>query len=152
MATVERALLVTHGVDEVWSVLAAFGDISSWAPNVDHSCVISDQTDGIGAIRRIQSSRATVLETVVEWDEGEGLSYSIGGLPPVVRSVTNTWSIEPNEAGTTVRLTTEIQPGPRPPHRLVATVVGRRLGAASDQMLGGLASFLNGRSSIGVDR
>ena len=149
MPIVNRTTLVTHSVDDIWAVLAAFGDISLWAPNVDHSCVVSDRMEGIGAVRRIQSSRATVLETVVEWDETVGFSYSISGLPPVVRSVTNSWNLEPNEAGTNVRLSTNIQAGPRPPHRLAAMVVGRRLGVASDQMLGGLDAFLNGRASAG---
>ena len=85
MATVERALLILRPPDEIWQVLSEFADISSWAPNVDHSCILSDQTAGVGAIRRIQSGRATLVETVVEWEERSRLSYSIGGLPPVIR-------------------------------------------------------------------
>lgn len=152
MTLVERAALINHDANDIWNLLSAFGDISSWAPNVDHSCVVSERTDGVGAVRRIQTGRATVLETVVDWDEGERLSYSISGLPPVVRSVTNTWTLEPNEVGTNVKLSTLVEPGPRPPHRLIANVVGRRLGSASDQMLGGMVAYLNGRSSAGVDR
>lgn len=46
----------------VWQVLAHFGAISAWAPNVDHSCLLTHQAGGVGAIRRIQTRRTTVGE------------------------------------------------------------------------------------------
>ena len=137
---------VTASADAVWAVLADFAAISSWASNVDHSCLLSDQTEGVGMVRRIQSGRTTVVETVEHWEPGTALRYAITGLPPVIRSVTNRWSLEAQgdaaagtPIGTLVTLSTEIDAGSRPPQQLVAKIVGHKLGQASDEMLAGLA-------------
>ena len=140
MIEVIRAREIAAPPSDVWRVLADFGAISSWAENVDHSCVISESTEGVGAVRRIQTGRNTVLERVVAWEPPAVLSYSIEGLPPVVQSVTNTWRVVAEGDGSWVALTTTITPGPRPPHQVAARVVGRVLGKASDQMLDGLSS------------
>lgn len=142
MASVEKLTQIPAPPDEVWAVLADFAGISRWAPNVDHSCLLSEQTDGVGTVRRIQSGRQTVVETVVEWDAGQTLAYEITGLPPVIRCVTNTWSLAEARGGTTVTLTSQIDAGSRPPQKGIARVVGRVLGGASDQMLAGLAATL----------
>jgi carbon monoxide dehydrogenase subunit G len=143
VATVERTADLRHPPHAVWAVLADFGEISGWAPNVDHSCLMSEQTSGVGASRRIQTGRTTLVETVTEWEPGSRLSYAISGLPVVIRSVTNTWHLEPAGEATKVQLTSEIDTGPRPPQQLVARVVARVLGSASDKMLGGLARYLD---------
>ena len=70
--------------DDVWAALAAFDDISTWAPNVDHSCLTTEQADDIGATRRVQVGRNAMLEEIVDWQPGRELAYSITGLPPVV--------------------------------------------------------------------
>ncbi len=142
MATVERSITIDASAPDVWAVLADFPAISGWASNVDHSCLLSDQTDGVGMVRRIQTGRTTVVETVEHWDPGVLLRYAITGLPPVIRSVTNTWKLTPAANGTDVSLTTEVDAGPRPPQQGIAKIVGRKLGQASDEMLAGLADHL----------
>lgn len=135
-------MVIPASADAVWAVLADFPGISAWAPNVDHACLMSEQTEGVGMVRRIQSGRTTVVETVRVWEPGVALRYEITGLPPVIQSVTNTWSVLPHGHGTKVDLTTEIDAGPRPPQQGIAKLVGRKLGEASDQMLSGLAVHL----------
>lgn len=142
MATVEKSAHTPASPSEVWAVLSDFAGISGWAPNVDHSCLLVEQTHGIGTVRRIQTGRQTVVETVVEWRPGEMLSYDISGLPPVIRSVNNTWRLTAVDSGTDVTLTSVIDAGSRPPQKGVARLVGRVLGAASEQMLGGLTETL----------
>ena len=94
-------------------------------------------------VRRIQSGRTTVVETVTRWEPGVELSYALTGLPAVIRSLTNTWTFEPlsdaSSTSTTVTLTTEVDVGSRPPQKGIAKIVGRKLGQASDAMLAGLA-------------
>lgn len=138
MATVTKSTTVPASVNAVWAVLADFASISAWAPNVDHACLLSEQTDGVGTVRRIQAGRTTVVETVEQWEPGASLRYSITGLPPVIRSVTNTWSLTAGGDATAVTLTTEVDAGPRPPQQGIAKLVGRKLGQASDAMLAGL--------------
>lgn len=147
MATVTRSATIPASADAVWAMLADFAAISQWASNVDHSCLLSDQTEGVGMVRRIQTGRTTVVETVEHWNPGVSLRYAITGLPPVIRSVTNTWTLAPADGAaafprTTITLTTEIDAGTRPPQQGIAKVVGRKLGQASDEMLAGLAAHL----------
>jgi len=141
MAVVVEALTVDRPVATVWATLANFADISRWAPNVDHSCLTSDREGGVGAIRRVQSGRVALLETVTVWEPEQLLGYSISGLPSVIRSVTNTWSLRASGSTTDVTLTSEVDAGPRPPQQVVARVAGRALAKASRQMLDGLAEY-----------
>ncbi len=122
----------------VWAALADFGAISGWAPNVDHSCLMSGQTEGIGTVRRVQVGRTSLVERVVDWAPNLTLAYSIEGLPPVIRSVVNTWTLRETAGGTRVSLTSRVNAGPRPPQQLIAGLVARRLAKTSETMLAGL--------------
>lgn len=129
--------------DAVWAVLAAFGRISEWASNVDHSCLVTQTATGVNAVRRVQVGRNALLERVVEWEPGHQLSYVLEGLPPVVKSVINTWQLEPVGESTRVTLSTKIGPaGPRPPQQVAAKVFGRVLAKASKQLLDGLKAHV----------
>lgn len=145
MVEIAEKVTVTRPADETWMVLAAFATIASWAPNVDHSCLVTEHADGVGAVRRVQVGRNAMLERVVEWEPGRRLAYEIDGLPPIVRSATNTWRLEEVGASTTVSLTSTVDTGPRPPQQLAARVVGRMLARASRQMLHGLERHLEER-------
>jgi len=138
VATIKRTGVIDLPREQVWRVLGDFGAIASWAPNVDHSCLLTECTEGVGAVRRIQSGRVTLRETVKAWEPGKSLSYMIIGLPSVVRAATNTWRLDGSGGTTTVTIISEVDCGPRPPQRVIARVVGRRLAAASEQMISGL--------------
>ena len=142
MAEVASTLIIPRPPDVVWATLADFGEISRWAPNVEHSCLTTEQDAGVGAIRRVQVGRNALLERVVEWVPAERMSYTIEGLPPVVRSVTNTWQLAGAGDSTTVTVASRVDAGPRPPQQLIARVVGRVLARSSKEMLAGLASHL----------
>jgi hypothetical protein len=144
MATLERTALIDVPAAAVWAVLAEFDSISTWAGFVDHSCLMSEQTAGVGMARRIQMGRITVIETVTAWEPGAMISYALTGLPPVIRSVTNTWRLGASGDSTMVSLTTEVDAGPRPPQQVAGRVVGRKLGDSSDEMLTGLNAYLTG--------
>src|SRR4051812_43618241 len=103
---------------QVWDALAAFGEISGWAGNVDHSTLLTDRQEGIGTARRVQVGRMALIETVTTWEPEVSLAYSIEGAPPLARSVVNRRDLEadPGDPSTTyVTLTSEIVPlaGPR---------------------------------------
>lgn len=140
MTEVERTRRVAASPDAVWTVLADFGGIARWATNVDHSCLLRADDPGPGLVRRVQTGRTTLLETVEAWDAGTRLAYRIEGLPPVVRSVRNEWRLDPSDGGTTVTLRTTVDAGPRPPQQLIARLVARRLAKESESMLAGLAA------------
>lgn len=138
MAEIVEKTSIAASPGRVWASLADFGGISKWAPNVDHSCLTTEQTEGVDCVRRVQVGRNALLEQVIDWQVDERLSYAITGLPPVVRSVVNTWSLTPDGDATTVALTTQIDAGPRPPQQMVARMIGKPMAKASRQMLAGL--------------
>jgi hypothetical protein len=140
MSTVSRSTTVRTRPTEVWAVLADLASISSWAPNVDHSCLLTPEGAGVGAKRRVQVGRNALVETVQTWEPASSFSYAISGLPPVIRSVVNRWTLESVGDDTLATLTTDIDAGPRPPQQLIARIVGRRFAAASEAMLAGLAA------------
>lgn len=156
MTTVTRSRTIARPRSEVWAALADFAAIGDWAPDVDHSCLLrngdggdSDSGDGVavalGTERRIQTGRTTLVERVITAEDPGVLAYTIEGLPPVVRSVTNEWRLtDEGASGTVAVLTSTVDCGPRPPQQLVARLVGRRLARASDSMLAGLAHTLEG--------
>ncbi|MEO6629298.1 MAG: SRPBCC family protein [Aquihabitans sp.] len=150
MTEVFRTRNIAGTPAEVWEVLSDFGAISKWAPNVDHSS-LQQQPGGpdlasLGLVRRIQTGRRTLLERVVRWDEPRALAYEIEGLPKVVRSLRNEWTlVVDGDTGTTATLATRLDCGPRPPQQLGARILGRRLAKESDQLLLGLAHFMEDR-------
>ena len=146
-AVVTRGTTVDASPDEVWAVLADFDRISHWAADVDHSSYLSDQTEGVGTVRRVQVGRTVLVERVTEWDPPRFLAYDLEGLPPVVGGATNRWALRADGSGTAVLLTSTVDPGVNPPGRLVAPLLARRLAKASDGMLAGLATHLRGARS-----
>lgn len=124
----------------VWEVLADFDAIVRWGRAVDHSSAMTAQRVGVGATRRIQSGSTVVLERVTEWEPDRVLAYELIGLPPVVSEVTNRWEIRADGAGSAVTLTARVEPGPRPPMRVAARAVARRIGAINAELLDDLAA------------
>ncbi len=141
-ATVTRHRHVAGPPEAVWAVLADFGSLARWARDVDHACLLHDGDLAHGAVRRVQLGRTVLLETVDAVEPGRRLGYRIEGLPPVLRTVRDDWALAPAGAGTDVVVTTTVDAGPRPPQQLVARLVARRMGSASDSMLAGLAAHL----------
>jgi hypothetical protein len=145
MAEVEERTSIGRSAGEIWAVLADYGRISTWASNVAHSCLTTEQSEGVGTVRRVQVGRNALLERVVDWEHGVRLGYRIEGLPPVVRSAVNTWTLDTDghdRSATTVTLTTRIDTGPRPPQQVAARVIARVLAKASREMLAGLEAYI----------
>lgn len=136
----EKSLTIDTTPDIAWSVLADFGAIASWVPLIGHSCLLGETSEGIGATRRVQIARQVLVERVVTWEPGRSLAYDIEGLPPIVGSPRNTWTLSPNKEGTRVALTTTIDTGRNPLKKFAAGKALERMALASDMMLAGLAA------------
>lgn len=124
--------------DRVWEVLADYGEVARWGRGLSHSSLLSGQTDGVGAVRRVQVGREAVRETVLVWEPRQRLSYAIAGLPRVVRQASNTWTLAPDAEGTRVTLTSEVHTVPPPLARVVLRVMAR----TSKGLLDGLEAHL----------
>lgn len=143
MAEIQRTRVIAARRQEIWDVLADFGSISSWAGNVDHSCILFSGADGgsLGAARRVQVKRDALVELIIEFDPPHALAYEIEGLPRRLRRVTNRWDVERAAGGSSlVRLTSTVEIGPRGIQKLAERVLCRFLARQSDAMLAGLAN------------
>jgi uncharacterized protein YndB with AHSA1/START domain len=156
--TVERSRTIPAHLTRVWDVLADFDRLAAWAANADHTCWLDDPLpDGemVGRARRVQAGRVVLVETITVWEPPARLAYDLGGLPKVVKSAANEWRLraDPSDGErTVVTLATHVDCGPRPPQKMLARIVGRRLAGASDVMLDGLAAHLGsvgGRPAAG---
>ena len=141
MPATTRKIDIECSLDEVWEVLGSFESISDWADNVSHSCLLSEQSEGLGTCRRIQTGNTSVTEHVTRWESLRYLAYEIRGLPPVFKNVTNSWTLEPSEVGVQLSLTVEIIPirRPAPPIAGIASLIFGRINSG---MLKDLKNFL----------
>lgn len=144
MANTHRTRTIAAAAHDIWNVLADFGSISSWAGNVDHSCILTHGPDGqpVGTTRRIQAGPNTLVERITEFDPPHALGYDIEGLPERLRSVANRWTLRRATEGTQVTLTSTVEIGSRPMQQLAERVLCRVLARQSDKMLAGLANRL----------
>lgn len=142
MASVSRSRVIAAAPEAVWDVLADFGAISSWAGNVDHSCVLErgPGDSPVGTSRRVQVGRNTLVERITDYAAPSTLAYDIEGLPRRLRRLSNRWDVRPAGAGRTeVTLTSTVEIGDNILARGVETLVCRAMGKQSEAMLTGLA-------------
>ena len=141
MTSITRSRTFSAPVSAVWEVLSDFGAISSWAPNVDHSCLL-EHTGGVtaaGTTRRVQIGRNTLVERITEWSPPNVLAYAIEGLPRRLGGMSNRWVIATSGPATLVMLTSTVQIADNPVARAAERVVRRAMAKQSDAMLDGLA-------------
>ncbi len=144
VADISRSRTISAPPQAIWDVLADFGALSSWADNVDHSCVLNHGPDGgpLGTTRRVQVGRNTLVERITEFDAPATLAYDIEGLPPRLRKVANRWTLRPVGAATAVALISTVEIGAGRPARLAEHLALRVLAKQSDTLLAGLAHRL----------
>ncbi|TPG33252.1 SRPBCC family protein [Mycobacterium hodleri] len=140
MADISRSRSITAPPQAIWDVLADFGSLSSWADNVDHSCILNHGPGGAaaGTTRRVQVGGNTLVERITEFDPRTALAYDIEGLPTRLRTVINRWTLRPTGDATDVTLTSRVEIGAGPIARAAEWVVCRGMARESDSMLTGL--------------
>lgn len=141
---------IAAAADTVWSVLADFGSLSSWADGVDHSCVLRTPRDGgpVGLTRRVQAGRATLVERITTFEPPRTLAYDVAGLPPQLGRIANRWSVTPTGDGScTVTLTSTVESG----GGRLATLRDRAVARAMTRLSGALLASLAHRSEITHD-
>jgi hypothetical protein len=91
-------------VDKVWKVLADFGSLEIWAPTVIKCRGSTEANGGVGARRILTTASGDdTEEVIVEWTEGQSFTFEIpDGLASIVKTLRETWSVEPFPNGATV--------------------------------------------------
>jgi len=95
------AFTVTRSLDaspaEVWSVLADFGNIAEWNPNLSASRLLGEQAGGVGTTRQcdLKDGKNYVRERVTTWEDGRRMEIDIyeGTMP--LKSAIATIVLEP---------------------------------------------------------
>ena len=141
MTAQTRSAELAASPSQVWAVLSDFGAISAWASNIDDSRLLGDQTEGLGTLREVRAGRVTVTERIMVWNPPSELAYEIKGLP-LVKSASNTWTLEAHGAGARVSLTSRVDAGPRPHRKLIARFFARAMARSAKVMLANLAQRL----------
>jgi carbon monoxide dehydrogenase subunit G len=107
MTTISREIKITKSKEEVWNVIANFGDICHGSPGVLKSYVTSDQKDGIGATRHCDFTMmgATVEEKIIEWKDGESLAIEVYEFKklPGIKSMTAHFKVRTENNETILR-------------------------------------------------
>jgi uncharacterized protein YndB with AHSA1/START domain len=141
VADISRSRTITAPPQAIWDVLADFGSLSSWADNVDHSCILNSGPSGgmAGTTRRVQVGRNVLVERITDFDPVAALAYGIEGLPSRLRTVVNRWTLRSTGTATEVTLTSRVEIGAGPAARAAEWVVCRGMAKESNSMLAGLA-------------
>jgi hypothetical protein len=140
VADIARSRTIAAEPKEVWDVLADFGSISSWADNIDHSCILNHGSEPVGTTRRVQIGRNALVERITEFDPTWALAYDVEGLPKRLRRFSNRWTLRRIQGGdTVVTLTTTVEIGPHAMQKMAERAVCRAQVRQSDVMLAGLA-------------
>lgn len=140
MVAVSNEITVAASPAEVWALLAAFDRLAEWAREIDHSCQLTERREGVGAQRRVQVKTNVMLERVTVWQPEETLAYEIVGLPNVVGTVVNEWTLRADGDHTRLALTAQVEPGPtmpmkKLPTKLVARLLARQMGSVNQRLL-----------------
>jgi carbon monoxide dehydrogenase subunit G len=143
VADIDRSRTVAADLQAVWDVLADFGSISSWAENIDHSCILVQGNQPVGTTRRVQIGRNALVETITDFDPLRAIAYDVDGLPKRVRRFNNRWGLRPTGNGATiVTLTSTVEIGSGAVRELAERALCRVQSRQSDIMLAGLARRL----------
>ncbi|MBV7327256.1 SRPBCC family protein [Chloroflexi bacterium TSY] len=106
MTTLAAEVWIDAPKEKVWDIVADFGNISLWNPNVPNSYLTSDQTTGEGTTRHcdLSLSGVTVEERILEWNDGESMTIEIydGTKTPPWKSAQATFTLKEKDGGTHV--------------------------------------------------
>lgn len=110
MLEITKTIDIDAPVNDLWRKLAKLDDVQDFVENVTKSYYSSEQKEGVGAERTCEvRGFGTLIEQVIEWKDGETLTYAIEGMPKIVKHAQSTWRLQPkNHVQTTVTVTSSI--------------------------------------------
>ncbi|MCJ8324168.1 MAG: SRPBCC family protein [Rhizobiales bacterium] len=113
---IERTVEINAPIDQVWSKISNLADIQNWTKAVKESHFHTKIERGIGAGRTCDvPGFGTLVENVLEWEEGKSFTLSLEGLPFFIKEASGGWSLEelgPNLTRGTTKIDIETKFGP----------------------------------------
>ncbi|MCH7998933.1 MAG: SRPBCC family protein [Chloroflexi bacterium] len=139
MSKITKQITINAPAEKVWDIVADFGSISKWAPNVTNSYSTTEANGGVGAGRHCDVvGFGAIEEEIVEWKESRSLTYEVEDVGPI-KSLRNESSVRGDGDRTVVTFTLDYQMKFGPLGALLDKLVaGRQLGKAAALGLAGL--------------
>jgi uncharacterized membrane protein len=92
---IEHTIEIDAPMDLVWSKLSDLADIQNWIEAVNESHYHTEMKRGIGAGRTCDvKGLGTIVENVLEWDEGKSFRLTFEGLPFFIKEASGGWRLE----------------------------------------------------------
>ncbi|MHC4840238.1 MAG: SRPBCC family protein [Planctomycetota bacterium] len=92
---VKKTIEIDAPLDLVWDKISRLADIADWTRTVKESHFHTEVERGIGAGRTCDvPGLGTLVENVLEWEEGESFRLSLEGLPFFVKDASGGWKLE----------------------------------------------------------
>jgi len=112
MTQVTAKRTIDAPAETVWAVLADYENIHIFHPGVEDSCLIGEQKNGLGAVRRCDfKGGGSVEEKIIDWVEGERYTVELSKIDMPLKSASATLSVVPDGAGAcTATMHMEYQP------------------------------------------
>ncbi len=103
----ETTIRVKAAAETVWETLQDFSSIERFSSKVDTSPVVGAKSGGLGAQRKCTFyDKSTVVEEIVEYEEGKGFRIELSGYSMPLKSLQATMEVTPTtsaKAGTTCK-------------------------------------------------
>lgn len=92
---IEHTVEIDAPMELVWSKISNLADIQNWTKAVKESHFHTEKERGIGAGRTCDvPGFGTLVENVLEWDEGKSFRLSLEGLPFFIKEASGGWRLE----------------------------------------------------------
>ena len=92
---IEQTIEIDAPIDLVWSKISNLADIQNWTKAVKESHFHTEIERGIGAGRTCDvPGFGTLVENVLDWDEGKSFRLSLEGLPFFIKEASGGWRLE----------------------------------------------------------
>jgi hypothetical protein len=92
---IEHIVEIDAPIDLVWSKISNLADIQNWTKAVKESHFHTKLERGLGAGRTCDvPGFGTLVENVLEWDEGQSFRLSLEGLPFFIKEASGGWRLE----------------------------------------------------------
>ena len=98
MIKLNASVCIDASAPAVWARLAKLEDIQLWSEPILQASCDGTLAQGVGAERTCRlAGNLTIQERWIAWDEGHSFQYEGFGIP-LVKRVTNHWSVQPQGA------------------------------------------------------
>ena len=156
MSSITRSIQIESPAERVWGVLADFGNIYCWNPNVSTSHSTSATNEGVGASRHCDLRGGSIEERIVAWEDGRSLTIDIfdaQGSPSRLARATAKFTVEAANGRSIVTASLDYRlKGGLLGALMDALVARRQLASSFEQLLAGLRRHVTTGEQIDFGR